>query len=92
MNKSHSVDYKVNTGNNKNTLNATAIGSAILSNSVGDKIKLNEVLYVPQLSRPLISATRMFEDTLLIKKKKENEAEIIIDNKKCFKVNTLIIC
>ncbi|PLW34183.1 hypothetical protein PCASD_13302 [Puccinia coronata f. sp. avenae] len=69
------TSMKIATGGHSNFLSATAT----LTNHVGQKIVLNNVLLVLTLNRSLISIPCLFEKQFLIKKFKNDEVEIEVD-------------
>lgn len=75
------VQLKVSTGNDKNNLDAQAIGTAIFINNQGNKIILEDALYVPLMNRNLISLVRLFKNSLNLKKIENNLVNINIDDK-----------
>ncbi|PLW49320.1 hypothetical protein PCASD_02649 [Puccinia coronata f. sp. avenae] len=70
---------KISTGGHSNFLNATAIGTATLTNHKGEKFLLDNALLVPTLNRSLISIPRLFKSLFVVKKLDNNEVEIEVD-------------
>jgi hypothetical protein len=73
------TNLKVTTGNDINNLEAKGIGKAILN---GEKIVLNDVLFVPKLNRNLVSIPRLFNNKLSIEKDplNKNQAKLTVDD------------
>ncbi|KNZ53851.1 hypothetical protein VP01_3118g1 [Puccinia sorghi] len=70
---------KISTGGHSNFLTVMAIGTAILTNHLGEQIMLENALLVPNLNRSLVSIPRVFKKTLNLTKKENNRVEIVID-------------
>lgn len=83
------LTLSVTTGNSKNSLTATAIGTAVLVNHAGKKLTLHNVLFIPNLSRNLLSLTKLIRHNFHLLKKDSQHAMINIDN--CFTFNSTIV-
>lgn len=80
-------DIKISTGGSKNFLNAEEIGTAKIKNHLGKVLILNDVLFVPGLNRSLISLSRVFKNSIVLKKKDLSKVEIVIDDLFCLKAS-----
>jgi transposase InsO family protein len=65
--KSKDVNINIHTGSNQK-ISAIATGEAYISNDSGSIVKLDNVLYAPDLHRPLISLNCLFDESISLSK------------------------